>query len=301
MQKHERGRLKSPTLAAMSALAMIFAAAPADADPAETCRLVETVPLRQLDGDEIVAACRDALAQDPDSPDLLYAKGLGHEANGDRLTSVHWLSQAARLGHAESVFIISRSAADDGARLALLRRAAELGHGMAAYDLHHAYNFGVDGAQRDSAKSIQWLRRAAELDYPTAQMELAEKYVMGIELPQDSDQAFAWYRRYAAHGPEHAEKAQSKAESAVAFWQRQHEREPRAQGSYDALIGMAILGLGAAALLSIGDGESSAAATGSGSRGNPGTAPFQSAPDPQAGIDMCLNTFSMTGTAAGCF
>jgi TPR repeat protein len=74
------------------------------------------------------------------------------------------------------------------------RKAAELGHAKAQYELAALYRFG-SGVPKDLNQATHWYSKAAEQDNVDAQLSLGVMYYKGIEIPQDLQQAEKWLER----------------------------------------------------------------------------------------------------------
>ena len=61
------------------------------------------------------------------------------------------------------------------------------------------YNDG-QGVPQDYEQAVAWYRKAAEQKYAIAQFNLGRMYADGLGLPQDEKQAFLWYRKAAEQG-----------------------------------------------------------------------------------------------------
>jgi hypothetical protein len=78
--------------------------------------------------------------------------------------------------------------------MAWYRRAADLGHPNAAYNIGFMYHNG-QGAPRDPTEAIAWYRKATDLGYPSAPYNLGVMHRDGQGVPQDHAQAVAWFRK----------------------------------------------------------------------------------------------------------
>ncbi len=79
------------------------------------------------------------------------------------------------------------------------RKAADLGHADAQYNLGNAYQKGL-GVWQDDRQAALWWRKAAEMGLPKAAYNLGIQYVYGRGVEQDHDQALIWFRKAAAKG-----------------------------------------------------------------------------------------------------
>ena len=79
------------------------------------------------------------------------------------------------------------------------RRAAELGHAGAQFNLGVMYDKG-EGVPQNHAEAARWYRRAAEQGVADAQLNLGLMYDEGEGIPQDYAEAARWYRLAAEQG-----------------------------------------------------------------------------------------------------
>lgn len=84
--------------------------------------------------------------------------------------------------------LVAQRAGDHARAAALFRKAAELEHGAAAYELADAYNFGR-GVERDTDAAADWVQRAAEYGNPQAQYVVGAAHYYGRGLPRDPTRA----------------------------------------------------------------------------------------------------------------
>lgn len=83
--------------------------------------------------------------------------------------------------------------------VAQFRRAAEVGHPEAAYNLAAMYDYGR-GVARDYAESRRWYVIAAEAGSAPAMYNVGGLYYFGLAGPCDPVQAASWYHRAAERG-----------------------------------------------------------------------------------------------------
>jgi len=76
------------------------------------------------------------------------------------------------------------------------RRAAEQGHGAAAYNLARAYEEG-DGVAKDLTEARKWSQKAAEQGIPYAQLQLG---MLLMQVDRDMKEAVKWFKLAAAQG-----------------------------------------------------------------------------------------------------
>lgn len=131
-------------------------------------------------------------------------------AVGDRFAqaAVHY-RKAAELGHAQAQFNLGEMYLtgkgvnhnpEEAARwLARIRESAERGNGEAQASFALMYSNGL-GVEHDEAKAEQWWRRAAEQRVVRAECCLAGCYHHGHGVPVDHEEEERWFRRASAHG-----------------------------------------------------------------------------------------------------
>ncbi len=69
------------------------------------------------------------------------------------------------------------------------KKAAEFGHGRAAFNIGASYHSG-DPVEKNMAKAVEYYRKAADQDYSGAHNRLARMYMEGEYLEQDWDKAY---------------------------------------------------------------------------------------------------------------
>ena len=79
------------------------------------------------------------------------------------------------------------------------RKAADMGHTAAQYNVGVFYHFGR-GTTQNYAEALKWYRKAAEQGYADAQNNLGVMYNTGLGVSQNSAEAFRWYRLAAEQG-----------------------------------------------------------------------------------------------------
>lgn len=79
------------------------------------------------------------------------------------------------------------------------RRAAELGHPLAAYNLGVMHENGM-GTEEDLAEALKWYEEAADLGSADAQYRCAKMYYNGEGTEKDSRVYLMWLRKAAAQG-----------------------------------------------------------------------------------------------------
>lgn len=128
-------------------------------------------------------ACRRALYEDPESPQLNFRAGRAAEAGT-------WL------GHAAEYY----------------RAAAEAGYAPAQNNLGALYHNG-HGVSQDFAAAALWYGRSADQGDVWAMFNLGVLHEHGQGVPQSASRAYGWYERAAGGGHE---GARAKAEGFAA-------------------------------------------------------------------------------------
>lgn len=93
----------------------------------------------------------------------------------------------------------------DKAAIALLRRAAEMGHAEAQCNLGYCYYYYHTHIERNWRIAVEWWRKAAEQGYADAQYQLGWCYHNGIGVAKDERMAVEWWRKAADQGHERAQ------------------------------------------------------------------------------------------------
>lgn len=124
----------------------------------------------RVDAAPALAACRAALAESPDAPEVQY-----------RLART--LMQVKRYAEA----------------FPMMLEAAEAGYGPAQTAYGTAY-LGNQGVEVDYAVAFEWLTRAAEANHPIGQFNLGLMFDEGWGMPADFQQAEILYMRSAEQG-----------------------------------------------------------------------------------------------------
>jgi len=83
------------------------------------------------------------------------------------------------------------------------RKAAELDHAGAQFNLAALYRFG-SGVPKDLEQAIHWYSKAAEQGYMDAQLSLGIMYYKGTDIPQDFEKAEKWLSLAAKQGNQDA-------------------------------------------------------------------------------------------------
>lgn len=110
--------------------------------------------------------------------------------NGDRDAMRH-LAQAFRRGD-----VVGK---DFGENRKWLKRAGELGSGLAYYVLGKQYRDGI-GVEKNEELAFSYIMKSAELNHPMGQFLTAYLYGLGAGVAKDNERAVQWYRKAAAKG-----------------------------------------------------------------------------------------------------
>ncbi|MEO1457939.1 MAG: caspase family protein, partial [Pseudomonadota bacterium] len=169
-------------------------------------------PLTELTADAAVAACRSAVAADPEVPRYAYQLGRALAARQDP-EAMDWLRSAADTGHVSAWHTIGAyqmrgdlGGQDQARGVRWLRLAAEAGNPSAMKSLGNAYRDGR-GVPADPAAAEDWYRgairgfkRLAAAGNAAAMNELGRMYGIGQGVPRDPAEAARWYRQSAEAG-----------------------------------------------------------------------------------------------------
>ena len=120
--------------------------------------------------------------------------------------AVEYLRKAAEMGHVDAQYDLGVRyaygggvARDDAIAAKWLILAAEQGHLDAQMQVVAIFEQGM-GVSRDPEKAVEWLRKAAAQENAEAQRRLAIMYYMGRGTPQNAKQAAWWFRKAAENG-----------------------------------------------------------------------------------------------------
>ncbi|HVX57005.1 MAG TPA: DUF805 domain-containing protein, partial [Candidatus Saccharimonadales bacterium] len=153
-----------------------------------------------------VAACREAVQQNPQSAQNNFRFARALWATGHPNEALEYTRTAARLEYAPGKALLADLYYDGKAvprdlrqSFALTRDAADQGYLPAVDDLGQDYDFGT-GVPIDHEQAVAMYRKAAEMGYPDAQTHLGNAYYAGQGTPQDYKQVALWYRKAADQG-----------------------------------------------------------------------------------------------------
>ncbi|MEQ1769273.1 MAG: hypothetical protein ABL879_05480 [Devosia sp.] len=137
--------------------------------------------LEAIDAETAIAACENALTQNPESIGDKAWLARAYLAAGDESRSAPLMQQAASAGNVLAVSMAADLAFERSTDPTILANAFaaldvpanEKDFMPALYSLARAYEFGL-GTEPDMSKAIALYRRAAEFAYPSAASRLAE-------------------------------------------------------------------------------------------------------------------------------
>lgn len=192
-------------------LALTQPALPQAASPGEVCNQLAGHPWEpgrngasgvewnQVDAAAAIPACRRALAQQPDAPEIKYrlARTLMQVGAYDEALPLMLEAAEAGYGPAETAYGTAFMQGqgvyvDYTIALEWLRRGAEHRHPIAQHNLALMLMNG-QGAPVDLAESLRLTRAASEAGYANAMDMLGYRYEFGIGVPRDYAEARRWY------------------------------------------------------------------------------------------------------------
>jgi len=181
----------------------------------------------------------DAEAQFKLGDALEYGKGIYRDTE----EAIYWFRQAAKQGHIQAKYQLSRHPKNEES-LFWLHQLAEQGYAEAQLDLAQTYR------EKDITQFIYWLRQAAEQEDTVneltpelagfespqnrARNELGRLYQFGKEgVAKDYEQAILWYKKAAEHGSQRAkssvESLQQQIQGIEKYWQAAERGNAAAQ------------------------------------------------------------------------
>lgn len=131
---------------------------------------------------------------------------LYNRENRNMESVVHYITEAAELGHAKAQYHLG-SFYSDGEGVAMdkakavcwYEKAAERGHASAQFNLGICYSLG-EGVTADEAKAVYWYEKAAQQGVAVAQYNLGIHYYNGDGVRKDKTKAAQWYEKAARQG-----------------------------------------------------------------------------------------------------
>ncbi|MBY6161904.1 DUF2610 domain-containing protein [Mameliella alba] len=165
------------------------------------------VPFDRIDTEAAIPACRQAVAEQPDNPRLVYqlARALD-QANRDLPEAADLYARAGRLGsplalnNLAAFYAEGRGVPQDKSHaVALFQQAAQTGLPMALTNLgfHH---WDGEGVAQDRTQAVALFRQAAKAGDAQAMYWLAHALETGQGTATDTSAALDWYKAAALAG-----------------------------------------------------------------------------------------------------
>ena len=137
----------------------------------------------------------------------LVAKVLGEKyAEKYNAGAVQWYRKAAELGHSEAQYNLgicysvgTGVVKDEAEAVKWYLKAAEQGFAKAQYNLGICYSDGT-GVIKNKAESLKWFSKDAEQGCPVAQYNLGHRLYNGMGVLKNQSEAVKWYRKAAEQG-----------------------------------------------------------------------------------------------------
>jgi TPR repeat protein len=129
----------------------------------------------RIDAVVAISACEDAVRKHPNNARLIFQLGRSYD-KGNNL----------------------------GVALSQYRRAADLGHAVAKFNIGNMYASGR-GVPKDNAKAGEWYRLAALQGLHIAQKQIGATYYLGEGATQSYTEALKWYQKAADGGDAEAQ------------------------------------------------------------------------------------------------
>lgn len=205
-------------VSATLSFALVTAALPQSASPAELCNQLAGHPWEpgrnghtgvewnQVDAQSAIPACRAALAQQPDAPELKYRLARTLMQVGAYDEAMPMMLEAAEAGYspAETAYGTAFQQGqgvyvDYAVALEWLRRGAGHGHPIAQHNLSLMLMNG-QGTPVELTESFRLSTAASEAGYPLAMDALGYMYEFGIGVPRDYQQSYHWYEKASSKG-----------------------------------------------------------------------------------------------------
>jgi len=203
-QQTQQARQTPATPEAPVAACDRLAASPSDSERPPGIAGLE---FEDIDAGPAVAACRAALAEQPDNSRLAFelARAIG-KAGGASGEAIALMRKAAAAGHAGAMTSLGfayekgRGAAPDFA-LAMnwYRKGAEAGNSAAMHRLGLAYENG-EGMPVDQAEALRWFRKSADAGGALGMAAVGKAYANGIGVAKNPAEAVRWFRKAAEAG-----------------------------------------------------------------------------------------------------
>ncbi len=168
-------------------------------------KLIDTVPA--------IAACEDAVKENPKAAGFIFQLGRIYHASKQYQKALRYYRQAAEQGHANAqhnlgvMYKMGEGVSMDWEEaFKWYRKAAEQGNAPSQFSLGVMYKNGW-GVAENHGKGIKLLRKAAEQGLARAQYKLGYMYDYGNGVTRDEAEAIKWYRKAAAQNYEDAKSA----------------------------------------------------------------------------------------------
>jgi TPR repeat protein len=136
-----------------------------------------------------------------------YRLGMAAYDRGDYQEALVKFGNAVRYGSVDALYYLGRMYADakgvsrdEAEANRLYRKAADLGNGLAQYQLGHQYEFGVAGIRKNLKEAARLYRAAADQGNVEAQVCLGRMYANGVGVTKDESQATTYYGKAAEQG-----------------------------------------------------------------------------------------------------
>lgn len=140
------------------------------------------------------------------TPFEMFEKGMAAELSSDYQEALKWYRKAAELGHAEAQFnlgemyVLGKGVSNDYYEAAnWFLKSAEQGNVGAQIYLGMMYD-GGDGVSQDDSEAAKWFQKAAEQGDEHAQFTIGLRYKRGEGVAQDYHAAAKWFRKAAEQG-----------------------------------------------------------------------------------------------------
>lgn len=167
---------------------------------------VSGTTMNNIDAEEAIPVCLEALAREPENPRIIYQLGRAHlKAEDFSLARRHFL-RAAEFKYAAAIFSLGAlfefgEGVEKNEKQAaeFYHRAIELGSLAAQVQLARLYREGL-GVEKDLALSVELLRAPSEQGNMNAQFQLGWAYGQGLGVEKDRGRAAALYRLAADQG-----------------------------------------------------------------------------------------------------
>ncbi len=175
-------------------------------DPFDEDRFGPSIEYNHIDAGPAIAACENAIEQNPDTARFLYQLGRAYHVNEEYKKAIEYFHKSSDQGYVFATYIIGimfyegRGASRDYAEaVKWFRKAEEQGLASAQFYLGVMYSRGR-GVTKDDAEAVKWYLKAAGQGYASAQYNLGHMFSSGSGVAQDDMQSVKWYRKAAEQG-----------------------------------------------------------------------------------------------------